>query len=129
MNFVKVAANVVVLIDKYGRECILQRLSAVATDVNKPWKGVGTPTVAEQLSVKAVFVSASDSAGNTGLGLEFIDKELLKRADEVILVAPNAIDLQSFNIVLDTGVRWRIEWMKVLKPADQVLLNVFGVKR
>lgn len=125
MDFVKLAATVNRLINKNGRTVGIQKLSAAAADADKPWKGPGTPTVETQVDCKGVFVPAS----GTDLGKELVSEELLARVDQVVLVGPNATPLEPFTAVLDDGVRWRIEWVQVLKPADVILLYVFGVCR
>jgi hypothetical protein len=125
MDFVKLAATVVRLIDKNGRTVTFQALVATAADASKPWEGPASPAVATTVNAKGVFVPASGEE----LGRALVSEELLARVDEVALVAPNATDLEPFNVILDGGVRWRVEWVKTLKPADQVLLYVFGVCR
>lgn len=126
MDYVKLAATVVRLIAKNGRTVTLHKLSGAANDPAKPWKGPGTPTLqGAGVEVKGVFVPATGDA----LGREFISEELLARASEVLLVAPNATDLEPFNVLLDNLIRWRVEWCYTLKPADTVMLYAFGVCR
>lgn len=124
MDYVKLAATAQRLIAKTGRTVTLQRLSSEPGDPDKPWKGPGQPEVVQEKELKATFVPPS-----AGLGRNLVDEELLKRSDQVALVAPSDINLEVFNLILDSGVKWRIEWMQTLMPAEQVLLYVFGVKR
>lgn len=124
MNYVKLAATAQRLIDKTGRMTTLQRLSSKPEDEDKPWKGPGSPTVIQTKELKATFVPASG-----GLGRDLVDEELLKRVDQVALIAPSDIDLEAFNLILDGGSQWRVEWIQTLRPADIVLLYIFGVKR
>lgn len=125
MNYDKLAQTAVRLIAKTGRSVTLQKLDATPEDSNKPWKGPATPTVADSADLIATFVPA----GGGGLGLDFIDDELLKRAEQVALIAPSEKDVSEFHAVLDGSSRWKIEWVQVLKPAEKVLLYIVGVKR
>ncbi len=124
MDYVKLAATAQRLIDKTGRVVKLQRLSSEPADPDKPWKGPGQPEVAQEKELKATFVPAGG-----GLGRDLVDEELLKRVEQVALIAPSDVDLEVFNLVLDGGSKWKVEWIQTLKPAEQVLLYVFGVKR
>lgn len=115
------------LITKNGRSATLQRLSATAVDSNKPWKGPGTPTVAQSQVVDAVFLPAN---GGIDLGSLGIDKELLKRVEQVCMVAGiRGTDLGTFTVVLDGAVRYKIDWYRELKPSDSAVLYVLGVSR
>lgn len=112
------------LIEKYGREITLQKLSSEVADAQKPWKGSSVPTIEDSLSVKAVFVSTSDS----DFAFNVIDDELLKRADEVALFQPIQEGLETYNKIIDS-TNWKIMWFKVLKPADKTVLYMIGVSR
>jgi hypothetical protein len=113
------------LITKRGRLVSLQQLSGGASDPTKPWKGAGAPAVAVQVdNVPAVFLDAK------GLDIKSVikDDNLLKRATDVALIAPGAVDFSIMNMILD-GKPMRIEWCHVLKPGDTVCLYVFGMMR
>ena len=115
------------LITKNGRSVTFQRLSATAADATKPWKGPGTPTVAQTQAVDAVFLPAN---GSVDLGKLGIDKELLKRVEQVCMVAGiTGTDLSTFSTILDSSSRFKIDWYRELKPSDGVVLYVFGVSR
>lgn len=115
------------LIQKNGRTVALQLLSSTAADATKPWKGAATPTVAQTQSASAVFLPAS---GSMDLGSLGIDKELLKRVEQVAMVAGlPGTDLASFTTVLDGSSRFKIDWVRTLKPSDDTVLYVFGVTR
>lgn len=121
-NFVELAKR---LIAKQGRQITLKKLAATTADATKPWKGTGPATTSAEATTPAVFLPAQGS----GLGKVVTDKELLKRADQVALVAPHETDLEDMTIIVDDSVQWKIEWVQVLKPADQLCLYVFGVCR
>lgn len=125
MDYAEILAIAVELIDDAGRDVVMQQLSATAADANKPWKGPGTATVASSVNTKACFVPPS----GTDFGREFFDSELLKRCEQVALVAGNATDLSAFTTILDNNQRWKIEWVQELKPGDTTVLYAFGVKR
>lgn len=124
MNYDKLAATARRLIAKTGRGVTLLQLSSEAVDPDKPWKGPGKPTVEKEKDIIATFVPAS-----SGLGRDLVDEELLKRADQVALIAPTDEDLEAYTSIRDNNVEWKIEWMQVLKPAEQVLLYIAGMKR
>lgn len=126
MDYARAQALALKLIQKNGKEITFQRLDATAADPEKPWKGPGAPTVAQ--SVDTVGVSLPH-ASFVDLGFLSVDDELLKRTEQVLLVPGGATDLESFTNVLDQGVRWRIEWVRTLKPATVTVLYAFGVKR
>jgi hypothetical protein len=113
------------LIASRGRACTLVKLAATAANPAKPWNGPGVPTEQERVDVVACFVPPS----GTDLGRGFITEEQLKRCDQVALVAPGEQDYAAFGVLEDEAVRWKIEWVQVLKPGPLVLLYALGVKR
>lgn len=127
MDYAKIVKLVQRLITKNGRECTLRKLSSVAADPAKPWKGPGTPSVASETTLRGVFVPATGDS----LGREFVSDELLKRVSEVLLVAPDdaGTDFSIFDTLIDDSLQWKIEWVYVLRPADLTLLYAYGVKR
>lgn len=126
MDYARAQALALKLITKNGKQVVFQRLDATAADPAMPWKGAGTPTVAQ--SVTTVGVSLPH-ASLVDLGFLSVDDELLKRTEQVLLVPGGATDLEPFTNILDQGVRWRIEWVRTLKPATTTVLYAFGVKR
>lgn len=126
MDYAKAVALANRLINKNGRSVDVQRLSATASDPARPWKGAGTPTVAQTVTAKAVFLPVSSLKE---LGMTAVDDELLKRTHQVALLAGNSVDLNAFNAFIDGVSRWRIEWVVTLKPAGIILLYAFGVSR
>lgn len=114
------------LITDNGRALAFQRLESVPDNPAQPWKGAGTPTVVEQISgVYGVFVPAKGS----DLGRSFVSEELLKKVDQMVLVAGRTEDLEQFDLIVDDGLKWRIEWAQVLRPGPLVVLYSFGVCR
>lgn len=126
MDYARAVALAQRLINKNGRTITIDRLSAVALDVNKPWKGPGAPTVAATVSPKAVFLP---HASLSDLGLFAPDDELLKRAEQVALLAADGTnDFTTFHRITDTTM-YRIDWVRALKPGDTVILYAIGVCR
>jgi len=126
MDYARAQALALRLIQKNGKNVTFQRLDATAADPAKPWKGPGTPTVAATANTVAVSLP---HASLVDLGFFSQDDEMLKRAEQVLLVPGGATDLEPFTNILEAGVRWRIEWVRTLKPADTVVLYAFGVCR
>jgi hypothetical protein len=75
-----------------------------------------------------VFLSQS---GLIDLGKYGIDDELLKRVEQVALVAglTSALDLGLFHQIVDKSTVWKIDWIRTLAPADTTVLYAIGVKR
>lgn len=114
------------LIAKQGRAITLRKMSAAAEDPDKPWNGPGEPTVALQVDTGGVFLPA----GGTDFSSLSISKEMLARVTQVALVAPNDAYLGEMDVLLDTDNKtYKIEWVSILKPADQICLYAFGVAR
>lgn len=122
-EFVELAQE---LIAEEGRAITLQTLGATPADATKPWRGPAAPTVTTDEDVIGVFLPISSM---DDLGFIAKDDDLLKRADQVLLVAPTMVDLRNMDRVLDKSVVWKVEWVKVLEPGDQVILYAFGVCR
>lgn len=127
MDFNRAVALAQRLINKNGRTVDLLKLDATAADADKPWKGAGTPTTADTYTGKGVFLPVSSLQE---LGKYLVDEELLKKCDQVAMMAGGAgKDLTTFHQFVDGSVKWRIEWARELKPADITVLYAFGVCR
>src|SRR5262245_22897398 len=127
MDYARAQALAQRLIQKNGKSLRFERLSAVPLDSSKPWRGPGTPTVAETADTVGVSLP---HASLIDLGFFSQDDELLKRPTEQVLLVPGGTTaLEPFTNILDGGVRWRVEWVRTLKPADTVVLYAFGVCR
>jgi hypothetical protein len=124
IDYAELVATVRELIAGTGRLVTFNKLSATVADATKPWKPSGTPLSANAYATFVPLSSAQD------LGLMIEDSELFRRASQVCLVAPDAnVLLDTYNTITDAGVDWRVEWVRVLKPGDTVLLLAFGVKQ
>lgn len=123
MNYTRALALAVRLIEKNGREVTFQTLSATPVDADKPWNGPAEPTVSASKKSKAVFLAHT---GSIELGKMFVDNELLKRVDEVALVAGSVV-ISDYHRVLDESKLWRIDWIRELKPASTTVLYAVGL--
>lgn len=127
MDYAELVTVVQELIADTGRACRFEVLSSEPADPAAPWDGPATPTVERQMNAPATFVPAAGAE----LGLEFIATDLLKKAQQVCLVAPHpaALALDKCTSVFDAQTRWRVEWVQVLRPGSTVLLYALGVTR
>lgn len=119
-EFVQLAQE---LISEEGRAISLVRKSVTAVDRTKPWNGIVAAPPERIDNVPAVFLPASGLSGTS-----VTTEEQLKRVEQVALIAPRAEDLSLMTHIID-GQEFMVEWVQVLKPAAQVCLYVFGVKR
>lgn len=114
------------MINKKGRFANVQRLATTVTDPSKPWKGTSPATIAQSVRSKMVFLIHE---GRRDLGYYGVDEEMLRRVEQIVLIAPGPVDLTNFNAIEDGSVRYIVEWQRVLRPGDSSILYVFGVKR
>lgn len=121
----KFAALAVKLIAKHGRQITLQKLQGGAVDPAKPWAGNTVPTVSEARVVTAVFVPSTGEE----LGKEIVSDDLLKLSEQVALIAPGQTSYEGFHTIVDGAQTFKIVYIKVLKPGDQVLLYAIGVTK
>lgn len=114
------------LIEAEGRSVTFQMLDGTPVDDNTPWNGPGAPTVSASKTTIAVFLP-----DGSGFGKMIEDNDLFKSSEQMLLVAPPASGeiLGDFHVVLDGGVRWKINVAKELKPADLTVLYAMGVSR
>lgn len=129
VDYVKLAATATRMIKKTGRDVDIIKLNRTDSDSSKPWRGNTAPrTSPEQtVTVKATFVQPDST---TQLGLSTVRADgLLKRSDQIMIVAPTTVNLEDFDEVLDGGTRWGIVGVEVLQPGIVRLLYFIGVKR
>lgn len=114
------------LIAANGRDIVLQRLSSVAANAAQPWKGPGTPTVASSYERKGTFLPHT---GLEDLGKFLVEDSLLKRSQEVVMVAGGDDDLTVCNQMIDSSKTWKIDWIRELKPGTVTVLYAMGVSQ
>lgn len=131
IDYTQLAATAKTLVDANGKDVTINRLDQNAADPNKPWNGPTDPGASPDATatVKGCFVSTDERV----LGGLTIDSDLLKRTEEVCLVAPGTVsppfDLMTANEIVDGSVHKRITFVQRLKPATVTLLYFIGVAR
>lgn len=118
------------LITASGRAVTLVEFNSTLADANKPWEGAADPRVTPDstLVVDAVFVEPQSALR---LGLIYLTDDMIKRAEQIMLISPGASDnLSSYQEVIDEDLsRWKIIDNRVLKPGSSVILNYLTVER
>lgn len=125
VDFLRLAATAQRLIDENGRIVMVIKSGKNPQDSDKPWRGQATYNEAS-VSGKAVFVNSSD------LGYTVRDEQNVKRSVKVALFAAQSdgdYDLESFDVIEDGDVKWRIVQAQVLAPASTRILYMFEVAR
>lgn len=126
MNYAALVATVRRLIDGTGRVVTFETLSGTPADAARPWRGPAAPTVASSAQQRATFVPAA----GTDFGKDWMKDDLLQRCQQVCLTYPaTGYDINDCTSIADGGLRWRVDWVQVLKPADTELLFAVGVSR
>lgn len=132
IDYEQLANTAKTLVDANGRAITAIRFNQTPTDSNKPWNGPTDPdgTPSATASVYGCFVPPS---GGASLGIDMVDADLLKRVSQICLVAPGTVsppfDLKTADEIVDSGVHWKVEFVRELKPNTVVLLYIIGVSR
>lgn len=123
-DYAPVVAKVKQLILNTGRSVVFKKFAA--SNLSEPWKT--TPNVySTSITVPATFVPAHTYLH--GFGENVIDENLLKRVERVALCGQASENISKFDIVEDLGELWVIDWVDVLKPANEIVLYAFGLKK
>lgn len=113
------------MITETGRMVDFVKLESGAVDPEKPWLGPDQPTIAQITRCPATFVPA----GSGGWGTNVVTEEMLKRTNMICITA-SAFALPSRVDRIDDGrVSYGIEWRQTLRPAENAIVELFGVKR
>lgn len=129
INYVKLQATALRLINQSGRAITLGRKSRTPADANEPWNG---PTGADTtLALTGVFVPPATvrEFGLPALGEGTEYRDMLRFSQQIIIVAPEANDIRDYEYVVDRGDQWGIIATQVLRPGDLVMLGFIGVRR
>lgn len=129
VNYVKLQATALRLINANGRAITLGRKSRTAADANEPWNG---PTGADTtLAIFGVFVPPNTvrefGLPSLGEGTEFQD--LLRFSQQIVIVAPEDNDIRDYEYVIDRSENWGIVATQVLRPGELTMLGFIGVRR
>ncbi len=129
-DYAPLVADAQALIAEFGRSVTFVAFDTTAADPAMPWNGPTDPrgTPSASLAASAVFV---EPASASKLGLNTTDNDMVKRSEQIMMVAPGAsADMSVYQEVVDSdSSRWKIEGISVLKPADTVVLAFVGVRR
>lgn len=113
------------MIAETGRMVDFVKLESAAADPEKPWLGPEQPTIAQITRCPATFVPA----GSGGWGTNVVTEEMLKRTNMICITA-SAFALPSRVDRIDDGnTSYGIEWRQTLRPAENAIVEMFGVKR
>lgn len=112
------------LIERNGREVAFVTLTAAGVDPNRPWQTNDKPS-GRPILRHAVFVPPT---GGSAFGFE---EEADQSAEQLVVAAGGSIDLGTSHKINDpgTGAEWTIIKTHVFRPAEDVLLYGFEVKR
>lgn len=133
-NYVKLLAVANKLINKNGRNIILQHEERDPKDPSKPWRGPllekdgGTPV---KFPVKGVFVPPNTvrEFGITSLGEGTLMEDMIAVSQQIVIIAGTETDLRQFDTIKDRSESWGIKGLQVLRPGDITLLAFIGVRR
>lgn len=99
-------------------------------DNAKPWRGKGVQTKSAPVNTFGVFAVPNTSipTESRGLGFDWIDEDLLKRARHVCIVpASGNPDLVDYHILSDGGREFTVIWGQRLQPGPVPIMYVFGL--
>lgn len=134
VDYAKAAQLALRLIQENGRAITLVYLGQTPEDPAKPWRGNtdARNNPKAQVDTYGAFVPPSGA----GLGFLSQDSELVKRAEQILLIAAQSVlgyNVEEFNEVIDpedlVNTRWRIDMVEMLKPGPLRILYAVGVKR
>lgn len=131
IDYIALQATANRLVDENGRSITLEKLNKTPADNSKPWEGPADPRVSVQATVTTdgVFV---DPGSASKLGIMVDGSDLLKRSEQIVIVAPGSTvtqDLSTFDEIVDESVRWKIIGAQKLKPGSTTLMYILGVRR
>lgn len=128
VDFVALAATAARLITENGRSVTFVALDETPAAPGQPWLGTPDPRAVPEatLVLNAAFVEPSSVVR---LGLAFETSDFIKRADQIMIVAPGTNDLEDFDEVQDSGTTWKIGDVRVLRPASTTVLAFVSVAR
>ena len=131
IDYAVVAQRARALIEANGVLVTFQKLGSTPADPSKPWDGPASPRATVDASVSVPIVAVPPSSASS-LGMRTVDQELLKRTQQIWVVAPGAelaFQLSTGDEAIREGQRWRIVFTETLRPATVTLLYFVGVAR
>lgn len=138
VNYTRLAATALRLLQSYGREVTLVKKSRTPADPMMPWKG-SDKRVDTTVIVTAAFM---DPVSEKNLGREIRrgneeNSDNLSRGNQSAFFSPqenldsngDPVDLLLFDRMLDNGLVYTIDFIRVLKPGPIALLYQATVVR
>ena len=133
VDYVRLAATAKRLIDKNGRAISIVKLERDPVDGAKPWRGDPSPRDTGQPEATATTIGVFVEPGSIKhWGFMEISEELIGRWEQVVMVSGNGVnqvDLEEYDEVVDGTIRWRIQNVIKLKPADLTMIYALGLSR
>lgn len=116
------------LVKENGREVTFIKHNTTLAIAAQPWEGpVDARTApAETKKLDAVFFNPAELAK---LGLAFESTDLVPRAEQIMLVIPGAVNVETFQEVLDGTTYWKIGHVEIFKPGNTTALAYVAVGR
>lgn len=112
-------------INKYGRLVSFRTVGKVVDAANPLAGPVDNPT--NTTAVKGVFVELSSLST---LGISKRAAELMKTSEQVLMLAPSAIDYEKQTQMIEAdGSVWKIDMTDKLMPGPVPVLYYIGVSR
>lgn len=118
------------LVKKFGRNMLYRQLGDTVSDPAKPWKGQTDQKSTPEQEDRTLPTVPVDPDSARKLGMTTIDDDLLKRTNQILIVAPDenaTYDLRDFNVVVDEGITYKVLFSERLRPATLTLLYFIGV--
>lgn len=151
MDFVKLQATVLRLINSNGRDLTLVKQDNVPTNPLKPYEGSSDPSgpSAVKKTMKGIFVppTAINQFGLSALGKGSKTIDLFINSEQIIIVPfiepeqyyeegyieegyiLGSFEISEFQEVIDGVKTWGINATQILQPGDTPLLGYIGVSR
>lgn len=133
INYVKLAATALKLINANGRSVSLSVSSRTPTDPTMPWRG--TDGTATTITVKAVIYPFDFAEVASGGSKEAYSRDLIhdnvRRGDMQAIVAASAIvgiDPLKADYMLDGTITWHVINVAAIQPGDTAVAYTFHLR-
>lgn len=129
-NYPALQATAQRLVDVNGGDVTFRQFEQDPANPAEPWDGPADPrgSLAAELVQRAVLVQPT---GISALGIAYVTTDLLKRSEQIMIVAgTDGVDLSEFNEVDTIGGSYKIVGIERLQPdGATILLWYVGVAR
>ena len=133
MDYKRLAATTLRLINKNGRNVLFYKLDAVVANNATPWRGAASRSLIDEVACKGAFIIGNTSipTESRGLAFDWVDNELLRVTRHVVIIPAQGLPVMDNYKMMkeESGAKeWDIMWGQCLQPGDTRLLYVFGLK-